>query len=135
MPEGSVGSAGGLNGSSSRKGGALDEAYKKALRLLAGNWIMDRDLTDAAMTLHDQRPCRLNRGRHEQKAPVTSLDDIASLAVARLLPHRPSGGQMAAKARRGRKGGEALLPAIEASALERLDTHAPKRALARSSAA
>jgi hypothetical protein len=112
-----------------RKSGALDEAYEETLRFLAGNRIADSDLTDAAMTLHDQRPCRLNGGRHEQKAPVTSFHDIASLAEASLFPHRPSGRQMATKAWRCCKGGEAPVPAVEASTLEHLDTHAPNHAL------
>src|SRR5262249_51517662 len=84
---------------------------------------MNRDLTDAAVTLHDQRSRCLKSGRHEQKTPVAGLDDIVALAEACLLPHRPGGGQVATKARSGRKRREALVPPDETSALKRFDLY------------
>jgi hypothetical protein len=51
-PKVGVGPAVGLDRTNNRKSGALNEPSKKILRFLTGNWIMDRDLTDAAMTLH-----------------------------------------------------------------------------------
>jgi hypothetical protein len=54
-PEGGIGQAEGLNRTSNRERGALDEASKKTLGFLSRNRITDRDLTNATMTLRNQR--------------------------------------------------------------------------------